>query len=138
MIGLLVALLGHSGALLAGEAEADTAVRTRIWARYEQGYAVRTSSATHLVPGEERVYLLTLLAGNEYLVQGCGDDDVSDLDLFLYDSDGKVVAMDSTDDREPTLSFKPATTDTYYLTLSLGSMAEGKTEAGVAMALLYR
>jgi len=45
--------------------------------------------------GNSNSHSLTLTAGEEYLIFAVCDQDCDDLDLFLYDSSGSLVASDS-------------------------------------------
>ena len=123
---------------IAGEKEAKTCLDTKIWNGYNDGWAVRTAVDATLEKGEHRVYLVTLYAGNEYNIQACGDADAGNIDLVLHDKDGKEVARDQSEDREPKLTFKPTRTATYYVALYAASLSGSASKAGVAMAVTYR
>ena len=123
---------------LADEVEAETCLRTMIWAGYDDGYAVRTATTTSLGAGEHRIYLVSLFKGNDYKVQVCADAGATDVDIVLHDAQGKELARDTTDDREPSLSFKAKDTGTYYVAVYAAQLAEGQDKAGVAMAVTYR
>jgi len=122
----------------AGEKEAKACLNTKIWDGYNDGWAVRTAVDATLEKGEHRVYLVTLYAGNEYSLQACGDGDAGDIDLVLHDKEGKEVARDKSDDREPKVSFTPPRTDTYYVALYAASLSGEADKAGVAMAVTYK
>jgi hypothetical protein len=123
---------------VAGEKEAKTCLDTKIWNGYNDGWAVRTAVDATLESAEHRVYLVTLYAGNEYNIQACGDADAANIDLVLHDKDGKEVARDKSEDREPKLTFKPTRTATYYVALYAASLSGSASKAGVAMAVTYR
>lgn len=140
---LLSALLPTLGSVVvpsayAGEAEAETCVRTKIWEGYKDGWAVRSATKTTLSEGEHRVYLVTLYAGNTYRMLACGDTDVSNIDLVLYDAKGAMVVSDPSADREPILEFTPNTTDTYYVAVHATKLNVAGVKAGVATALTYK
>jgi hypothetical protein len=134
----IVALFSLSTTAVAGEKEADTCLRTKIWAGYDDGWAVRTATTTTLGPGEHRIYLVTLYAGNEYEIKVCGDKSSTDLDLVLHDADGKELSRDKSDDREPMLKFKPVTTETYYVAVYAATLAPDSKSSGVALAVTYK
>ena len=67
----------------------------------------------------------------------CGDDAATNIDLVLHDTEGNEVRRDETSDREPTVLYKPATTETYYVVMYASGVKEGQ-EAGMAMAVTYR
>ena len=132
------------GEAAADKTEAETCLRTKIWDGYNEGWAVRTAVTAELKENEHRIYLVTLYAGNEYRFQVCGDPNVKDVDLILHDNTGKEMMRDSTDDREPMLSYKPTVTDTYYVAVyaaSLEKPADPKAQApaaGISLAVTYR
>lgn len=45
-----------------------------------------------LIPeGEAKLYQITLYRGNEYMIIGCGDETVEDLDMIILDQDSNEV-----------------------------------------------
>lgn len=134
----LAATLLFSTPALADEAAAETCLRTKIWDGYNSGWAVRTATKTTLGQGEHRVYLVTLYAGNEYKVMACGDANVSNIDVVLYDAKGAQVATDASGDREPVVSFTPSATDTYYVAVHASKLNDAGVKGGVATAVTYK
>lgn len=144
MYGLLFALFAGPSqgfwvpAAHADEQAADTCLRTKIWDGYKDGWAVRSATNTSLAEGEHRVYLVTLYAGNTYHMLACGDNDVANIDLVLYDSKGAQVLIDPSFDREPVMEFSPKTTDTYYVAVHASKLNTAGVKAGIATALTYK
>lgn len=64
---------------------------------------------------------IPLKAGVTYAFIGGGDDDVTDLDLYLKDSEGNVVARDVEKDSNPVIVFKPEADGRYRVTMKLVS-----------------
>ena len=91
-----------------------------------------------MASGEHRVYVVTLEAGLEYKFIACGDSKMGDLDLVLHDMEGKELARDKGDDREPTVLYKPTKTGEFYLAVFAASVLEGATESGVSTSVTYR
>jgi hypothetical protein len=140
---VLTALLALTvaGAAIADQDEADTCVRSKVWEAYPEGWAVRTITKASLAETEHRIYLLTLYAGNEYKFLGCGDKSLVDVDLVLYDADGRMLVQDQTESRQPEVDFRPSSTDTFYLAVhaaKLEEVAEPGVKASVATAVTYR
>lgn len=136
----LLPLTVVSSTALADKKEADTCLRTKIWAGYDDGWAVRTATTAELAEGEHKIYLVTLYAGHEYKFQVCGDKQSNNVDLVLHDQEGKELARDESTDREPIVTYKPKSTETYYVAVYAQDVADeaaGK-KAGVAMAVTYR
>ncbi len=142
----IVALLGFTVSLavglvvgadsVAGTREAESCLRAKVWEGYADGWGVRTLTASEIATGKTRNYVVNLFKGNKYRIQTCGDDDVTNLDVLLYDGAGTVLARDTTSDRQPTLDFTPTVTGSYYVVLYARELK--KPEAGVAMAVVYR
>jgi len=137
---LAISLIGATAAW-ADQDEADTCVRSKVWEAYPEGWAVRTITKANLAEAEHRIYLLTLYAGNEYRFLGCGDTGLSNVDLVLYDADGRLLVQDQSEDRQPEVSYKPTDTDTFYLAVhaaKLAEAAEAGKKASIATAVTYR
>lgn len=136
MLLMVATLLTPSAS--ASEKDAETCLRTKVWDGYADGWGVRTMTSGALADGSTKNYLVTLYEGNEYRVRTCADDAVADLDVLLYDVGGKVIARDTTTDREPEITFKPTATGTYYVVLYHRQAKTAGTEGHVAMAVVYR
>ena len=134
----LAPLLLMAPSAMADEKEAEQCLRSKIWAGYEDGWAVRTATTTSLEKASHRVYLVTLYQGNEYKFQVCGDKNTTNLDLILHDDQGKEVKRDQSSDREPTLTYKPKATQTYYIAVYAADIAKEVEAAGVALAVTYK
>ncbi len=133
----------HAAMLVAGlanatEKQAEDALRTKIWDGYAQGWSVRTATSVTLGAGEHRVYLVTLYAGNDYRVIAVGDGNASNIDIVLYDAEGKQVGTDGTSDRDPKLEFRPGATGTYYVAVHASQLVDAGAKAGVATAVTYK
>jgi len=123
---------------LAGEAEAESCLRTKVWDGYSDGWAIRTMTTATMDFGATRNYLVTFYPNKEYQIQLCGDDASKDLDVIIYDLDGKVVKRDESSDKQPVLSFQSAKITTYYLVVHAKQLTPSSTSTGVAMAITYR
>jgi hypothetical protein len=134
---LLTSLLMTSLAF-ADAKRAEESLRTKIFDGYAQGWSVRTATSVELGDGQHRVYLVTLYAGNEYRVLAAGDDAVSNIDIALYDSAGQQVSADSTEDRDPVLTYKPAKSDSYYVAVHASKLNDPKVKGWIATAVTYR
>ena len=134
MIALAIAL---STSAFANEKAAEECVQTKVWEAYAEGWGVRTLTGSTIDAGKTRNYLVTLYAGNEYEVKTCGDDGVKDLDVLLYDTDGKVLVKDEDVGRQPSIKFTPKATSTYYVVLYLKDAGQQK-QASAAMAVVYK
>lgn len=137
MLTLATAIL-LSSAAHADEEAAQTCLRTKIWDGYTSGWQVRSQTNTSLGAGEHRVYLITLYAGNEYKFLACGDDQAANVDLVLYDAQGNVLITDVSNDREPSLTYTPTVTDTFYLAVHGSRLNDPTKKAGISTAVTYK
>ncbi|MSP54418.1 MAG: hypothetical protein EXR69_02245 [Myxococcales bacterium] len=133
---LLLALLALPAR--ADEDQAETCLRTKIWDGYNTGYSVRTSTKATLNESGHKVYLVTLYAGNDYKVLACGDSNIGNADLVLYDHSGKQVAVDSSNDREPLLQYTPQVTDTYYIAVHASKLNDITKQGSISTAVTYK
>ncbi|MBL7798360.1 MAG: PPC domain-containing protein [Saprospiraceae bacterium] len=96
----------------------------------EMGYNKDVSiMGTYMPEGEQVGFTTTLNAGTLYAFVGGGDDDVTDLDIYLYNERGTEVARDAKADNSPIVTYTPTTTGRYtvrvkmYSTRTAGSFA---------------
>lgn len=135
---LFAMMLQTTPGVEASESAAETCLRTKVWDGYADNWGIRTMTSTELEAGKTKNYLVTLYKGNEYRITTCADKSVTNLDVLLYNTEGEVIAKDSTVDREPQLEFKPTETATYYIVLYMRELDGKKTAADAAMAVVYR
>jgi hypothetical protein len=122
----------------ADENAAEACLKNKIWEGYNSGWAVRTMTTTTLAQGEHRVYLVTLYAGNEYKISACGDSELGNVDLVLYDALGNRILQDQSSDREPVLSYTPSVTDTFYIAVHATRLANPTGKGAIATAVTYK
>lgn len=127
-----------SGVALADEAEAEACVRQKVWDGYNGGWSIRTLTATTLKSGATQNYLVTFYKGNEYQVQTCSDDGTRNIDILLYDLAGNIVLRDETTSGEPSLTYRPEQTGTFYVVAYARELAPGAEKSAVAVAVTYR
>lgn len=123
---------------MADEASAEACLKTKIWEGYNSGWAVRTATSATLAQGEHRIYLVTLYAGTEYKIMVCGDQSFNNADIVLYDSLGNELMKDMQDDREPVLSYKASSTDTFYVAVHATRLVDPNAKGGIATAVTYK
>ena len=134
----LAALLFAPSALADGQTESDGCLRTKIWADYKDGWAVRTTVDHTLMWKEKKIFLVTLYAGNKYKFQACGDSQSVDLDLILHDATGATREFDQTESKEPEIVFTPEKTDTYYVSVYLRAAISDDASSHFSMAVQYQ
>lgn len=93
-------------------------------------------AAARLEVGRTISLNVALKAGVEYVFLASGPDELADVDLYLRDTDGRVLAEDLEDDGTPVVEFTATRTATYQLQLHL---AAGESAAAyVALSILRR
>src|SRR5690606_25950766 len=86
----------------------------------DQGSTVVAGFLRH---GRPQYFTRPLEAGKVYAIFGAGSTEAN-IDLFVYDSAGNLVASDTELDGNPTVAFSPAVTDNYRVELSVVNQAE--------------
>ena len=109
----------------AQEVEVGTCLRLIAQEKAPEGQRMVSNDIRKLLLTQEAVYSFTLFAGNTYYLLSCSGANVADLDLHLYDQDGKLVTAATEVDRQPALSIKPDKTGTFYLVLKLLDTSDG-------------
>ena len=72
------------------------------------GYTIGDEEKVNCVEGGTGYYYHTFSQGLSYIIVGCSDDEnVSDVDLFLYDDDGNELKRDADTSKLAILSFVP-------------------------------
>jgi hypothetical protein len=69
--------------------------------------------------GDSDDYNVTLQGGRSYKLVGVCDNDCTDLDITLYDSDGDVVDRDMLDDDKPVVSVSGKSGGRYRMNVSM-------------------
>lgn len=131
-------LSGFASTAHATEATAENCIKQKVWEGYNQGYGVRTMAVSTLGNQEYKVYKTTLYAGNEYKFLACGDEEITNVDLVLYDVLGNRLAFDPFTMREPFLVYTPSTTDTFYIVVHATQMTNPTRKGAAAIAVTYK
>jgi hypothetical protein len=124
-----------AAASLAAPNDAETRLRSDIWQSYTDGYAVKTLSSTIIHTGTPVQYEVNLFTGNQYRILAAGDQDLVDLDLYVYDANGAVVAHDSVG-AQPAVEFVPRSSGVY--SVALYAKQESRSYAFAAMAVISK
>lgn len=74
-----------------------------------------------------------LQRGQEYQIWGVCDQDCTDIDLILYDSDGDQVASDVLTDNQPLLSVIPTRDQRYRIKVSMANCSDNPCRYGVGI-----
>jgi hypothetical protein len=87
----------------------------------------------NLSQGDSDNYNVTLQGGRSYKLVGVCDNDCTDLDITLYDSDGDVVDRDLLDDDKPVVSVSGKSGGRYRMNVSMASCSESTCYYSVAV-----
>jgi hypothetical protein len=111
--------------LLAGGAQPAAAqtYAQQVWAQLQRvhevananDYRLRNYILGHINAGGTDNWSFTLAANTEYLVTGACDNDCSDLDIFVKDANGTVIAKDDSADDIPVVRFTARTAGRYSI-----------------------
>jgi hypothetical protein len=82
--------------------------------------------------GKQAESTIPLKGGFEYAFVGGGDDDAVDLDLYLVDPEGKIIARDVDDDPTPVVVFKAPADGQYRILLKLAESRAMSSFCGYA------
>ena len=137
LFGLLPGALWSSPAR-ADEAEVQSCVRAKVHEAFGEGWSVRTSTTASLKHAETDVYAITMQAGNNYKLMACADAGITDVGLFLYDAEGKLLQSDPSKDREPVLQFTATSSGRYFVVVQAAAMAAGTPQGSVATAVVFK
>ncbi len=83
--------------------------------------------------GDSDNYTVTLQGGRSYKLVGVCDNDCSDLDITLYDSDGDVVDRDLLDDDKPVVSVSGKSGGQYRMNVSMAKCSTSVCYYSVAI-----
>ncbi|MBN2893578.1 MAG: hypothetical protein JXL97_17025 [Bacteroidales bacterium] len=75
------------------------------------GYELSTSQYAYISEGNTAYHYKTFYEGNDYAIIGFPEDNgVNDIDLYLYDGDGTLLAEGSSEDNYEILEYTPYST----------------------------
>ena len=86
-----------------------------------------------LAAGEDEEFELELEGGKTYIIVGVCDNDCSDLDLRLFDPNGREVASDLLTDDNPVVNVTPRRTGTYTVRAIMTSCSSEPCRYGIGV-----
>ena len=116
------------------EEEALSCTRTSIWEDYGEGWRVRSLTADVLSPGRDQVLQLALLPATTYRVSACVDGSAGQVQVELYDGDGRLVLAGAQGSRKKSLEHHSEAAGSAFVVVR----HDGASEAGVSVAVGYR
>lgn len=104
------------GSLLATEEQAREAARQAREQLRELNFQVRNTYSTGaLDQGESEVFTRTFYQDNEYALVITGCAYARDIDVYVFDDDGDLIAQDSKSSPTSVATFKATYTGKYYI-----------------------
>ena len=97
------------------------------------GYALLDAASDRLYTGDWHQKTLYLEAGREYRIAGACDDDCRDMDLALYDAEGREIARDARRDDRPAVSVRVRREGEYTLAVAIPDCRAGRCTYGIAL-----
>ncbi|GEM_PF-6114098 len=137
MLALLLPAM-ISPVALASSGEAYACLQAQTTEGYREGWRSRVRKARSSPPSQPQYWMVQLSRGLEYRLVGCGDKDVSELNVYVYDRNARLRFQDELDGADPILTFRPPTSGTYFLGVEATGVSDGVTEVGVGVALGFR
>lgn len=104
MKNLLIILFVSVASSVIGQVTKEKEVKA--WLRSE-GYTIATEQYANITKGNTAYYWKSFSAGTEYKVIGWSEDnDVTDIDLYIYEEDDELYASDTKVDALPEIEFE--------------------------------
>ena len=117
--------------------KARSCLDTMVSGAISSGMRVRGTDIYSAGPQAAVTYRLTLYKGMSYVLLGCADGDDVDLDMRLYDDEGKLVSNDKSPDPQPFVDVEPPKTGEYALEVLVYKSSAPNTDFAVAVAYKY-
>ena len=121
-----------------GASEVRTCIENKTQAGYADEWRSRSLEVREVTPSETSYLMVQLTRGLEYRLFACGDTEVLDLDLVLYDANGRLREQTDTRSREPEIVYKPNRSGAYFLGFQIFEPATSKGNVALAIGMSYR
>jgi hypothetical protein len=101
----------------------------------EEGYSQYNYVIGYLDNGMEPSanWPVSMVAGSTYMIVGVCDNDCTDVDLSLEDTDRRVVASDVLEDDLPIVEFAPKASATYWIRPTMAACSVNPCGYGIAV-----
>lgn len=73
-----------------------------------------------------------LFAGNKYIIIASGDSGAANINIEIFDSEGKIVMKDHQSNRDAYITFEPQWTNNYQIKITLVEASSGSNGGYVA------
>lgn len=99
----------------------------------DAGFTLLDAASDRLYTSDWYEHTIYLQAGQEYRIAGACDGDCRDMDLALYDEQGREVARDTQRDDRPVVTVRPRRDGEYTLAVAIPDCRAGRCTYGVAL-----
>ena len=105
----------------------------------DKGYSISTEQYAYLKEGETAYNLKTFYANLDYVVVAMSDDDnVNDVDIYLYDDDGSEYAKDADSKSVAVLTVSPLVTRDMKVVIKNYSSSTPGTTSKCRFVIAYK
>ncbi|MEO0157677.1 MAG: hypothetical protein ABIM59_03010 [candidate division WOR-3 bacterium] len=106
----------------------------------DNGFRTAHMEADNLIKGQHTSYSFTrtLYGGNTYVITAIGGEGIEDLDIYLYDSGGNLVAKDSEVSAVAMVSVEPKRESTYTIKVVPYKWTSGYADAFFAVVIGFK
>ena len=118
IIGLLL-VVSFVWPVWATPAASRSCLNMMTWGKMREGYRLRNIDTKKLAFGTGTLYAMTLFEDEDYYLFACGDKNVQDVTIYIYDQLGNLLQQDQDKSRQAILRFRPKKTATYRVVLGM-------------------
>ena len=87
---------------------------------YEYGFTPRnTYTYGKMYKGQSDSFKRKFYSGNSYVLGVLGDDNATDIDIYIYDYNFNLIKKDTKIDKLAAISFRPRYTGNYYIKVKM-------------------
>lgn len=117
---------------------ANSCAKVKIDQGAREGWSLRTATGARLGRDDLSAWEVTLVKGNEYRIQTCGDGTASRSGVVLTDMGGRELARADGEGQDAELIFTPGQTGSYYIGMYADTFMDGAWRSATTVAISYR
>ena len=127
---LLYTTTGHAG-------PGKECVRNQIADSYDEGWQLRRAGEEAIAFGRTAPMRATLLKGRTYRILTCSSEDITELDVLIYDKQGTLITRDEQDGNRPNVGYTPDRTGLHYVVFYVRDATSREEPGSVGWAVLH-